>query len=106
MSEIGMNEILTPILGKLMRGETLDGAEVDAAATEIFEGRVVDVQAAGFIVALRAKGETEEELAALVRTMHRYSVPVEVAGRAATDRAPSTCRRWPRSSRPVPALAW
>jgi anthranilate phosphoribosyltransferase len=86
MSEIGMNEILTPILGKLMRGETLDGAEVDAAATEIFEGRVVDVQAAGFIVALRAKGETEEELAALVRTMHRYSVPVEVA-----DGAIDTC---------------
>ena len=34
--------------------------------TELFEGRVSDVQAAAFIVALRTKGETEDELVALV----------------------------------------
>ena len=37
------------------------------------------MQAAGFIVALRAKGETAAELAALVRTMHGYSARVDVA---------------------------
>ena len=70
------------------------------------------MQAAGFIVALRTKGETVEELAALVRTMHRYpststSPPARStrAARAATGRAPSTCRRWPRSSPRAPAHA-
>ena len=72
---------------------------------ELFEGRVSDVQAAAFIVALRTKGETEAELAALVRAMHRYgdagrrfpTAPSTPAGPAATAPAPSTSRPWPRS---------
>ena len=44
------------------------------------------MQAAAFIVALRTKGETEDELAALVRAMHRYGTPVEVP-----DGAIDTC---------------
>ena len=86
------------------RGDELSPDEIDAALGEILEGRVTDVQAAGFIVALRTKGETDEELAALVRTMHRYAEHVDVRRRrrstraapAATGRARSTCRRWPR----------
>jgi anthranilate phosphoribosyltransferase len=74
-----VNEIVTPILAKLVRGDALSADEIEAAAGEIFEGRVADVQAAGFIVALRTKGETEEELAALVRAMHRYAQHVDVA---------------------------
>ena len=58
-----MNEVLTPILARLTRGATLSPADIDAALGEILEGRVADVQAAGFIVALRTKGETEDELA-------------------------------------------
>src|SRR5258708_10677133 len=53
---------------------------------EIFEGRVSDVQAAAFIVALRTKGETESELAALVRAMHRFATHVDVP-----DGAIDTC---------------
>ena len=53
---------------------------------EIFEGRVADVQAAGFIVALRTKGETVDELVALVRTMHHYATRVVVP-----DGAIDTC---------------
>src|SRR3954471_4364927 len=73
-----MNEILTPILAELTRGVELSPDAVDAAVGEIFEGRVSDVQAAAFIVALRTKGETEAELAALVRTMHKFGTPVDV----------------------------
>jgi anthranilate phosphoribosyltransferase len=71
-----VNEVLTPILARLTRGAELSSDDIDAAIAEILEGRVADVQAAGFIVALRTKGETESELAALVRAMLRYSVPV------------------------------
>src|SRR5262245_62483692 len=59
---------------------------MSAAVAEILEGRATDVQVAGFIVALRAKGETEDELAALVRTMHRFAAHVDVA-----DGAIDTC---------------
>ncbi len=81
-----MNEVLTPILARLTRGATLSQADIDAALGEILEGRCADIQAAGFIVALRTKGETEEELAALVRAMRRYSTSVDVP-----DGAIDTC---------------
>ena len=81
-----MNEILTPILAQLTRGDELSADAIDAALGELFEGRVSDVQAAAFIVALRTKGETEAELVALVRTMHRFGTPVEVP-----DGAIDTC---------------
>src|SRR5689334_12567448 len=75
-----MNEVLTPILALLTRGAALSGDEIEAALGEILQGNVADVQAAGFIVALRTKGETEDELAALVRTMHKYAAAhVDVA---------------------------
>jgi anthranilate phosphoribosyltransferase len=78
-----MNEVLTPILARVTKGGALSADEIDAAMAEILEGRVADIQAAGFIVALRTKGETEEELAALVRTMHKYAAAhVEVAAGA------------------------
>jgi anthranilate phosphoribosyltransferase len=81
-----VNPVVTPILAKLTRGASLTQDEIDAALAELLEGRVADVQAAGFIVALRTKGETDEELAALVRAMHRYATHVEVP-----DGAIDTC---------------
>jgi anthranilate phosphoribosyltransferase len=83
---VAANEILSPILARLTRGADLSADLVDAAITELFEGRVSDVQAAAFIVALRTKGETEGELVALVNAMHRYGTPVKVA-----DGAIDTC---------------
>ena len=73
-----MNEVVTPILARLTRGNELFPDEIEAALGEILEGRVDDVQATAFIVALRTKGETEAELAALVATMHRFAEHVEV----------------------------
>lgn len=77
-----MNEVLTPILARVTRGTELLPEEIEAAVAEILEGRVADIQAAGFIVALRTKGESVEELAALVRTMHKYAEHVDVAAGA------------------------
>ncbi len=80
-----MNDVLTPILARLTRRADLEPAEIDAAVTEILEGRVSDVQAAGFIVAWRTKGETTEELTALVHTMLRYATLIEGAPAEAID---------------------
>jgi anthranilate phosphoribosyltransferase len=74
-----VNDVLTPVLARLVRGDDVGPDELAASLGEILEGRVTDVQAAGFIVALRAKGESAAALAALVRTMRAYSTAVDVA---------------------------
>jgi anthranilate phosphoribosyltransferase len=72
-----VNDVITPILAKLARGADLHADEVGAAASEILEGRASDIEIAGFIVALRTKGETTTELAALVRSMLQYATAVD-----------------------------
>ncbi len=80
-----MNDVLTPVLAQLSRRVDPDPAEIAAALAEILEGRVTDVQAAGFAIALRTKGETVEELTALVRTMLGFATLVEGAPAHAID---------------------
>jgi anthranilate phosphoribosyltransferase len=47
----------------------------------IMQGEATDAQIAGFVVALRAKGETVEEINGLVRTMYAHANVIEVPGR-------------------------
>jgi anthranilate phosphoribosyltransferase len=82
-----MNEILTPVLAQLSRRADLAPGDLAGALVEILEGRVSDVQVAGFAVALRTKGETAEELSVLVETMLRYATLVE----GVPDHAIDTC---------------
>ena len=70
---------ISAALAKLTQRTDLLDDDVEAALAEILEGRATDALTAGFLVALRTKGETTDELAALVRTMHRYSERVTVA---------------------------
>jgi anthranilate phosphoribosyltransferase len=67
-------------IGSLLAGSSLDEAGAAAAMTEIMEGAATPAQIAGFVVALRAKGETSEEVAGLVRAMRGYAARVEVPG--------------------------
>ena len=54
------------VLGPLMRRGDLSDDLVERALSTILAGEATDAQIAGFAVALRAKGETTAELAALV----------------------------------------
>jgi anthranilate phosphoribosyltransferase len=75
----GANGVLwADVLGPLLRGEDLAPAVVEQAMATILEGEATDAQIAGFAVALRAKGETSAELAALVRTMLQFAETVEL----------------------------
>jgi anthranilate phosphoribosyltransferase len=65
------------VLGHLLRREDLEAEMVERAMSAILEGQASDAQIAGFAVALRAKGETAAELAAIVRTMMRYATRVD-----------------------------
>lgn len=68
------------ILSALLAGQDLDGATAQAALGEIMAGEASDAHVAGLLVALRAKGETAEELAGLARTMLDFAETVPVTG--------------------------
>lgn len=66
------------ILSTLLAGRSLSEEEAGAAMKEIMEGTATPAQIAGFVVALRAKGETIEEIVGLVTTMRAFSEKVDV----------------------------
>lgn len=66
------------VLGRLLRREDLPVELVEQAMATILQGNATDAQIAAFAVALRAKGETVGELAALVRTMLAFAERVEL----------------------------
>ncbi|HEX2241055.1 MAG TPA: anthranilate phosphoribosyltransferase [Actinomycetota bacterium] len=68
------------VLSKLLEGRDLTEDEAASAMGEIMNGGATASQVAGFVVALRAKGESVQEIAGLVRTMRALSEKVEVDG--------------------------
>lgn len=68
------------LIGSLMAGRDLDPAETTWAMREILAGAATDVQIAGFVVALRAKGETVDEVTGLVDGMLGAATLIDVPG--------------------------
>jgi len=68
------------LIGALMVGRDLDPAETTWAMREILAGAATDVQVAGFVVALRAKGETVDEVTGLVGGMLAAATLIDVPG--------------------------
>jgi len=66
------------ILGRLMDGGDLSPDEARAAMDEVMAGRATPSQTAAFIVSLRVKGETVDEMTGLVRSMRAAAVTVDV----------------------------
>ncbi len=58
----------------------LSQQEAAVAMTEIMNGEVTPSQLAAFLIALRIKGETVEELTGMAEVMRRFAVPVPVEG--------------------------
>lgn len=52
------------------------------AMEQILSGSATPAQLAAFVVALRSKGETVEEISGLADTMIEFATPIEVGGRA------------------------
>jgi anthranilate phosphoribosyltransferase len=74
------------VLASLTAGRDLSGVEAAAAVTEMLEGAATSAQIAAFAVALRMKGETVEEMAALLDVMRAFGERVELpAGSDAVD---------------------
>src|SRR5947209_18846751 len=70
---------LTRAIDALAGGRDLSLEEAAAVLSEIMAGNASEIQIAAFLIALRTKGETVEELAGLARTMRALAVRVEVS---------------------------
>ncbi|HYU56686.1 MAG TPA: anthranilate phosphoribosyltransferase [Actinomycetota bacterium] len=68
------------LLSRLLAGEALSAGDAHAAMGAIMDGEATQAQIAGFVVALRAKGETPEEIEGLARAMLERAQPVETPG--------------------------
>jgi anthranilate phosphoribosyltransferase len=74
------NPVLTKAIDRLASREDLSVDEAGEVLAQIMRGDATEVEIAGFLIALRTKGETPEELAGLARTMRQMATPVD-AGR-------------------------
>ena len=78
--------MLKEAIARLMKREDLDRSEISAVFDEIFSGHATPAQIAGFLVALRMKGETPEEIAGGAETMRKNVTKVRVPkGRIVLD---------------------
>lgn len=64
------------ILEKLLAQQNLLTEEITWLIAETMHGRLTPAQVAGWLVALRNKGETPEEVAACARTMRNMATPI------------------------------
>ena len=64
------------ILTALSHRESLDGDQAAAAMAAVMSGEATPAQIGAFLLALRTKGETVEEMEGLARAMLTFAVPV------------------------------
>ena len=67
-------------IAKLVRCESLTEAEASAAFETIMRGEATPAQIAGFVISLRMKGETVEEITGFAKTMRQLSTPIDIEG--------------------------
>ncbi|MGE4071391.1 MAG: anthranilate phosphoribosyltransferase [Lysobacterales bacterium] len=77
--------MLNEVLNKLVSGQDLSGAEAEGAMRTIMSGEATPAQISAFLVALRMKGETTDEIAAATRVMRSLMTPVELPTEHLTD---------------------
>lgn len=70
------------VLSDLLDGTDLPASSAAWAMEEILSGNATPAQIAGFAVALRAKGETVDEVIGMVETMYAHATPLEIDRRS------------------------
>ena len=73
------NAILTRAIDSLAARRDLSADETAEVLEQIMHGEASETQIAGFLIALRTKGETVDELTGLARTMRELAAHVPVA---------------------------
>ena len=72
-----MSDEMKPILNKVADGRALSADEAEAAFGIIMSGEATPAQIAGFLMALRVRGETVDEITGAVRTMRAKMDTIE-----------------------------
>ncbi|MFU8813552.1 MAG: anthranilate phosphoribosyltransferase [Balneolaceae bacterium] len=80
-----MEKSFTDILDNVSNSVNLSESEASAAMKMILDGGVSTEEIAGFLVAMRTKGETVEELTGFVKEMRNAAVQVDVDTNGAVD---------------------
>ena len=75
-------DIWKQTLTKLNTGLDLETNEIQSVMRQILQGDAEIENIKSFLLALKAKGETAEEVSALVAEMYRHSAPISITERA------------------------
>jgi anthranilate phosphoribosyltransferase len=70
------NPVLTDAIDRLATGQDLTAGEAATVLREVMEGNASEAQTAAFLIALRTKGETVQEIVGLAATMRELALPV------------------------------
>ena len=74
------NPILTDAIDRVAGGHDLDADEAARVLREVMEGNASEAETAAFLIGLRTKGETVQEIAGLAATMRELALPVRARG--------------------------
>jgi anthranilate phosphoribosyltransferase len=69
-------------IAKMQSGLDLEVSEIQAIMEEILQGRAELEAIKAFLLALKEKGETSDEVGALVSQMYKHSAPISITERA------------------------
>jgi anthranilate phosphoribosyltransferase len=82
-AEVTPESLFGGYLQRIADRHDLNRSDAASALELILDGTASDTEAAAFLMGLRVKGETSDEIAGLLEVMHRMVVPVETADREA-----------------------
>src|SRR5205085_3704790 len=71
-------DLITDSIDALAGGSSLSRGQSAAVLSEIMDGNASEIQIAAFLIALRTKGETVEEIAGLAEAMRKFARRVTV----------------------------
>jgi anthranilate phosphoribosyltransferase len=66
-------------IAKLLEQQPLTAEEMTDVMNEIMTGKATDAQTGGFLIALRLKGETVDEITAAAQVMRNLATPVDIS---------------------------
>jgi anthranilate phosphoribosyltransferase len=72
-------------ISQLLDGRSLSAGQAEEVMDEVMTGEATPAQIAGFLIALRAKGETVDEITGCARAMRRAAVAVRPQGNCLVD---------------------
>ncbi len=80
-----MSQSFTEYLEIISKSENLDEEQASHAMRLILEGKVSSEEVAAFLMGMRSKGETTQELTGFVKEMRKAAIQVEVDTKGAVD---------------------